>query len=171
MRVPTIDGDIDVGNCFPLLIDVGGLGPRSLVDYTANRNDWNRADVVVVADVTIIYTCYCSRMQWVQTNQPIVMTGCTGCKGIILLCAIAGYMECKWIGFWLKQSRIALGANGSALVDRYWLYCIDCDLCNWVLSIDLMLTVFAVGADDRSCWLSPTAVCVVIVTLLGVAIT
>jgi hypothetical protein len=27
MWAPTIDGDIDVDTCFPLSIDVGGLGP------------------------------------------------------------------------------------------------------------------------------------------------
>jgi hypothetical protein len=95
MWVPTIDGDIDVGTCFPLSIDVGGLGPRSLVDYTADRNDWTRADIVVVADVMIGCTCYCDRMHWVQMNRPIAITGCTGCKRIVL-----------------TRSQDALGANG-----------------------------------------------------------
>jgi hypothetical protein len=97
MWVPTIHGDIDVGNLFPISIDVGGLGPRLLVDYTADRNNQTRAGVVVVADVTIDCTCYCYRMHWVQTNQPIAITGCTGCKRIILV-----------------RSQDALGANGSS---------------------------------------------------------
>jgi hypothetical protein len=99
-------------------------------------------------------------MHWVQTNQLGAITECTGYKRIVFLYAIAGYTECKWISFWLTRSPRALSANGSASVDRYWLYRINCDRCNWVLSIDLMLAIIAVGTDnhifvvacDCRCW-------------------
>jgi hypothetical protein len=101
--VSTIDGDIDVGTCFPLSIDVGGLGPRSLVDYTADRNDMTHADVTVVADVAIGCTCYFNQMHWVQRNRPVEfpqmhwvqmhhlgpIAVCTGCKRIVFLCVIS----------------------------------------------------------------------------------
>jgi hypothetical protein len=65
MWVPIIDGDINVGTCFPLSIDVGGLGPRSLVGCTADRKDPTHADVIV-EDTTIGWTA-------------IEYTGCKRC--------------------------------------------------------------------------------------------
>jgi hypothetical protein len=89
MLVPTIDGDIDVGTCFQLSIDVGGLGPRCLVDYTANRKDQTRADVIVSA-ITIGWTAIectgckrCDRMHWVLSiDFRAIDTGCIGSTAI-----------------------------------------------------------------------------------------
>jgi hypothetical protein len=84
MWVPTIDSDIDVGACFPQPIDVSCFDRRSLINYTADRNDRAVADVTVVTDVTIGYTCYwlivivakqstgCDWMHWVQTDQLLI---------------------------------------------------------------------------------------------------